>query len=314
MRHVLATLALVLLVASLSTRASAHEFRPAVLAVQELEGGEVAISFQPPLDGAKRPIEAVRPELEPGCSWSRPDRVRCPSGVDGGIRIEGLSSHPVDVVVRAAWRDGTTSTVVLRGRDDTFHLGARGADAASSLSGFVLLGIEHIAFGIDHVLFVLGLALLVGFSRRLLWTVTGFTLAHSVTLAAATLGLVSLPQGPVEAAIAISIVLVAVEVVHDRPSLTRRLPGVVAFAFGLLHGFGFAGALAEVGLPAGRTGLALLGFNLGVEAGQIAILAAAFAVTRPWPERLRPRARLAAAYAGGVVATAWTFQRVAALL
>jgi hypothetical protein len=185
-----------------------------------------------------------------------------------------------------------------------------GQSSLELLGTYLALGVEHILIGIDHVLFVLGLVLLVGWRRRLLLAITGFTLAHSLTLAAT-----ALPQGPVEACIALSIVLLAVELVDERPTLTRRLPGVVAFAFGLLHGFGFAGALQEIGVPPDRAWLSLLGFNLGVEAGQLLIIGAAGLVglvARRLPHA--PRWRLAAAYAGGTVAAAWAIERSVALV
>lgn len=312
LRWLWAVLVLVLLA---PRTAAGHELRPAVLAVSERADGGLAVTFHPPLDAAKQPLAAVQPVFAEECEMAI-GVLRCPEGSRGTVRFSGLEENQVDVVVRLAKRGGSTRTVVLRGRDDAIDLlGPSGAaSSASPLDGFLLLGVEHIVLGFDHVLFVLTLALLVGFSRRLLVTITGFTLAHSITLAFATLGVLTLPSAPVETAISISIVLVAVEIARDRPSLTRRFPGVVAFAFGLLHGFGFAGALAEVGLPPDRTGLALLGFNLGVEVGQIAILGAAWAVTRPLGDRLGPRARTAGAYAAGVVATAWTFDRVTVLL
>jgi hydrogenase/urease accessory protein HupE len=308
-------LVLLLLVLLASSTAAAHELRPAVLAVHERDDGSLAVAFHPALDASKQPLEAVAPIYAPECE-SSDGVLRCPEGSAGTVQISGLDANPVDVVVRVTRRDGTSRTVVLRGRDDAIDLlGPSGMAATTGpLDGFLLLGVEHIVFGFDHVLFVLTLALLVGFTRRLLLTITGFTIAHSITLAAATLGVVTLPSAPVEAAIAISIVLVAVEVAHDRPSLTRRWPGLVAFGFGLLHGFGFAGALAEVGLPPDRTGLALLGFNLGVELGQIAILGIAWAITRPLRPHLGRRAHVLAAYGAGVIATAWTIDRIAALI
>ena len=139
-----------------------------------------------------------------------------------------------------------------------------------------MLGIQHILSGVDHLLFVLGLLFLVGSWRRLVATVTAFTLAHSITLAAATLGLVHVPQTPIEAAIALSVMFVAAEILHQasgRPGLTARAPWVVAFIFGLLHGFGFAGALREVGLPQSDIPVALLFFNVGVEVGQLMFIA-----------------------------------------
>ncbi len=189
-------------------------------------------------------------------------------------------------------------------------------------SAYLLLGIEHIWGGIDHLLFILALLMVVKGTRRLVATVTAFTIAHSLTLAAATLGFVHVPQAPIEATIALSIVFVACEIVHsrqNRPGLTERWPWLVAFTFGLLHGFGFAGALSEVGLPQNAIPVALLFFNLGVEFGQLLFIAAvlvviamgrklarSFAVSTPlWAWRVPP-------YAIGGVAAFWLVERVAA--
>lgn len=187
---------------------------------------------------------------------------------------------------------------------------------------YLRLGIEHIATGIDHLAFVLGLVLLAPAWRKVWKSITAFTAAHSLTLALATLGTVRLPPPPVEAAIALSIVFVAREawlVAQGRPGPTAARPWPVAFAFGLLHGLGFAGALAEVGLPVHAAPLALLTFNLGVEIGQLAFVAVVLAVGRPLSRassRLRlndrPWVRLLPAYAIGTLATFWTIGRLAA--
>ncbi|MCA9653276.1 MAG: HupE/UreJ family protein [Myxococcales bacterium] len=298
------------------TLAAAHEFRPAVLSLRQLEPGRFAWRWQPAFDQRRRPLDEVRPRFPEHCRVE-PERLDCGGRGLGEIAIEGLARHPVDVVVRVQWSDDRRRTEVLHGEHDRVVLGdgSVGQTSLDLLSTYLALGVEHILIGLDHVLFVLGLLLLVGWRRRLLWAITGFTLAHSLTLAASTLGWAALPPGPVEAVIALSIVLLATELVHERPSLTRRLPGVVAFAFGLLHGFGFAGALQEIGIPPEREWLALLGFNLGVEVGQLAIIGTAALVgllarRLPHPRRWR----LAAAYAGGTVAAAWTIERVAAML
>jgi hydrogenase/urease accessory protein HupE len=185
---------------------------------------------------------------------------------------------------------------------------------------YLRLGIEHILEGVDHLLFVLALVLLVRDAKRLVATVTAFTVAHSLTLAAATLGFVHVRQGPVEAVIALSIVFVAGEIVHQargRPGLGSNRPWLVAFVFGLLHGLGFAGALREVGLPEHSIPLALLFFNLGVELGQLLFIACILPLAslqrravRRWPEQ----AALAPAYCIGSVAAWWTLERVAACL
>ena len=199
---------------------------------------------------------------------------------------------------------------------------------ASTVSAtYLRLGIEHILFGFDHLLFVLALVILVRDWRRVALTVTAFTIAHSITLAAATLDLVNMPGPPVEAAIALSIVLVAVEIVNARrgtPSLAARWPWLVAFCFGLLHGFGFAGALAEVGLPHHAIPIALLFFNLGVEIGQLAFVAAVLATGELFSHavalRFEPasvqrtinRLDVTAAYAIGAVAAYWLIERTSA--
>ena len=185
---------------------------------------------------------------------------------------------------------------------------------------YLRLGVEHILFGIDHLLFVLALLILVQGGRRLLVTVTAFTLAHSLTLADATLGLVRMPQRPVEAVIALSIMFVATEIVRGRegrPGLRAERPWMVAFTFGLLHGFGFAGALREVGLPQQAIPVALLFFNVGVELGQLMFIAsvlAVAAVARRIAQRVAlPRPAWAwrvPAYAIGTVTAYWTIERV----
>lgn len=187
---------------------------------------------------------------------------------------------------------------------------------------YTVLGIEHILMGVDHLLFVLALLLLVDSRRRLLVTITAFTVAHSITLALASLGVLSVPGPPVEASIALSIVFVASEIIHarqGRPGLTQRYPWVVAFTFGLLHGLGFAGALAEVGLPPLSVPTALLFFNVGVEIGQLLFIAAVLAFI--WLSRQAVR-RLGlpsvnglwrvVPYAIGGVASYWLFERIAA--
>jgi len=184
---------------------------------------------------------------------------------------------------------------------------------------YLLLGIEHILTGFDHLCFVLALVMIVGFNRRLFWTVTAFTLAHSITLALATIGVIHVPRPPVEAAIALSIVFVASEIVQQqrgRKGLAATKPWLVAFSFGLLHGLGFASALAEIGLPTNSIPLALLFFNVGVEIGQLLFIAAVFAATRLLFLLAKSRhldlrrAAIVPAYLIGGVASYWVVERV----
>jgi hypothetical protein len=298
-------------------RAAAHEFRPAVLSLRQLEPGRFAFAWQPAMDAQRRPIHEVHPVFPEHCTTTG-EVLDCQGRGLGELAVTGLDHHPVDVVVRVRWSDERERTDVLHGARDRVALGdgSVGQSDAGLLGTYLALGVEHIVAGLDHVLFVLGLVLLVGGQRRrLLLAITGFTLAHSLTLAASTLGFTALPQGPVEVCIALSIVLLAVELVDERPTLTRRLPGLVAFAFGLLHGFGFAGALQEIGVPPDRAWLSLLGFNLGVEAGQLGIIAVAGLVglvarRLPYPQRWR----WVVVYAGGTVAAAWAIERSVALV
>ena len=204
--------------------------------------------------------------------------IRVPHGLEGQeVSVHGLSATTVDVLVRIAFNDGRVVSRLLRPDAPSFVLTRE--TAAPRAGGFLRLGIEHILTGIDHLLFILGLLLLVNGFGRLIKTVTAFTIAHSVTLSLAALGIVRFPPAPVEAVIALSIAFVAREVVlraRGGPStLAQRQPWLVAFAFGLLHGFGFAGGLTEVGLPAGEVPLALLLFSAGVEIGHFSFVAVA---------------------------------------
>jgi hydrogenase/urease accessory protein HupE len=182
-------------------------------------------------------------------------------------------------------------------------------------SAYTVLGIEHILSGIDHLLFVCGLLFLVGFRRKLVWTITAFTVAHSLTLACATLGLITLRSPPVEATIALSIVLVAAEAMNPRDSLARRWPAALAFLFGLVHGLGFAGALQDVGLPQHQLFTALLTFNVGVELGQlftVGVAWAAYRLLQRWPAAASWRVPLL--YGIGSIAAFWSLSRIAAIV
>jgi hydrogenase/urease accessory protein HupE len=204
-------------------------------------------------------------------------RIRREGGLTGTpVTIDGLASTFTDVLLRLERLDGTEITRRLTPDEPTYVVEANPGLGQVAWTYFVL-GVEHILFGIDHLLFVLALLLIVGGWKKLVSTITAFTVAHSITLALATLGFVHVPGPPVEAIIALSIVFVAAEIIRGRngqPGLTARTPWLVAFTFGLLHGFGFAGALSDVGLPQTSIPMALLTFNVGVEAGQLIFVAA----------------------------------------
>ena len=268
----------------LASPAAAHEIRPAALELTEQADGKVAVVWkQPVLSGRKL---RMRPVLPAQCAPPEQTQQQFTGAATvetwqttcrldhGEIRIEGLEQTVTDVFVRLTFADGREQTGVLRPTSATFSLHEKGGD--SPAGAYLRIGAEHMLFGWDHLLFVLGLLLLTPV-RRIFWVITAFTAGHSLTLAITALGLFRLPSGPVELLIALSIFFLAVEVVRKqagKTSLTIRQPWIVAAAFGLLHGLGFAGALADIGLPKGQEIWALLLFNLGVEIGQILFVVA----------------------------------------
>lgn len=239
-------------------------------------------------------------------------------GLDGWeVSVHGLPATMVDVLVRIALADGRVVSRLLRPDDPSFVFNPD--HAGPKVSEYFVLGVEHILFGMDHLLFVLALVLIVRGVGPLVKTITAFTIAHSITLALATLGVVNVSSAPVEAVIALSIVFVAAEIVRGyqgRRGLTERAPWLVALTFGLLHGFGFAGALSEVGLPPNDIPMALLLFNVGVEAGQLVFVAVVIGIIALLRRLQVPQfewARLLPPYAIGSVAMFWVIQRVAVL-
>jgi hydrogenase/urease accessory protein HupE len=306
----------------------AHEVRPAYLELREDRAGEFDILFKTPMRGELRlaltlafsgRADTITPMLThaTGDAAVQVWRVRTRDPLRGQtVRIDGLEATLTDALVRISFLDGTTFVRRLTPQEPAVRIPER-QSGWSVAEVYFKLGVEHILLGIDHLLFVLALMLITRGTWLLIKTVTAFTVAHSITLAAATLGYVHVPSAPVEAAIALSIVFVAVEIVRaseGRISLTARLPWVVAFTFGLLHGLGFAGALSEIGLPEGHIPLALLFFNVGVEIGQLLFIGLIVAATAligrirvAWPRW----AGLAAPYAIGSIAMFWVFERVA---
>jgi hydrogenase/urease accessory protein HupE len=285
---------------------------PAPTAAQLSRG---ALPIHPSLPEEAEILAPPRTERLPGAEVQR-WTIRLPRGLDGQeIGVHGLPATMVDVLVRIAFADGRVVSRLLRPEAPSFVFSNE--TAAPGAGGYFVLGIEHILLGIDHLLFVLALVLIVRGVGLLVQTITAFTVAHSITLALATLGVVNVPSAPVEAVIALSIVFVASEIVRSRRGrrgVTERAPWLVAGLFGLLHGFGFAGALSEVGLPPNEIPLALLLFNLGVEAGQLAFVAlalAAIALIRRvdgHPPRWAP---LVPPYAIGSLAMFWVVERTA---
>jgi hydrogenase/urease accessory protein HupE len=317
------------LVGALAPLAGAHETRPGFLELTEKGPGTYDLLWKRPSGGEVEIL--IAPAVPEGCRFSAPDRqpitpgavvvrgtLECEGGLAGKtLRVTDLETTITDVLVRVRHADGRVESHMLRPVAPTVTFGANGGGRALA---YLRLGVEHILLGVDHLLFVLGLLLIVADRWTLLKTITAFTVAHSVTLAAATLGYAQAPGPPLNAAIALSILFLGPEVVRSRrgeTSFTIRHPWLVAFAFGLLHGFGFAGGLTAMGLPAAEVPRALLLFNVGVELGQLFFVFLIFAVERSfrtleirWP-RLVP---LLPGYAVGVLGAFWTIQRTLTLM
>lgn len=311
--------------------AVADDFRPSYLQITQTAAERYDVLWKvPALD--EQTVLKVKPVFPPPTRQLTPPRsayasgatvvrwaIEVPGGLDGKpVTFDGLGITRTDILVRLARADGTEQLDRLNPGDPVFTAVPSPGALEVSVS-YTVLGIEHILLGIDHLLFVAALVMLVRGRRQLLLTITAFTLAHSITLALATLGFLDVPGPPVEAAIALSIMFVAVEILRreqGRRSLASEKPWLVAFSFGLLHGLGFAGALAEVGLPANSIPLALLFFNIGVEIGQlvfVGVLLAGAALLRYLAGSLKPRwSTVLPAYAIGGLASYWFFERVIA--
>jgi len=312
-------LALLLVAAALcmARSASAHRVDAAFLSLVELAPGRFAMKWQA---GSSSLQQLTEPALFPAPCRIENSYLECgESGLTGTIEFPWLAGSLTHLLVDIEWLDHShqlRSVSASAPRLAVYDSSAHGWHAWSAVTkDYVALGVEHILTGFDHLLFVGALTLLVG-TRRLLGTVTAFTLAHSVSLALTVLGWISLPSPPVEATIALSIVLICAEGVRPLDSLTARAPWAVACVFGLLHGLGFASALMEIGLPEAHVPLALICFNAGVEIGQLAVVAsvlllglllARVGLWRAWQ-------RSSCYYAMGSIGAAWTLERVAALL
>ena len=306
--------AVLLALALIAGAASAHEMSMAEMELREMAPGDFVWQWTASNRAASDDLTPVWP---PGCR-SDGNFLRCdPDGLQGELAMEGVGQRYSAALVKVIWLGGQSRVYTLTAAQPTAHLYGAAEDRRGLVEivrAYTVLGVEHILTGFDHLLFVFALLLLVGFRRRLLGTITAFTLAHSLTLASSALGWLTLRPPPVEATIALSIVLVAREALHSAPTLSRRWPALVAFLFGLVHGLGFAGALQQIGLPAHHLSAALLTFNIGVEIGQLLVVAVAYAVWR----LLSPRpaftgARTPLLYAIGAVAACWSIQRVLVL-
>ena len=324
-----AFLAIVFVVLASFQGASAHDARPAYMQVTEIAPQRYEVIWRTPvLSGMRLPVvlrfpantrsvtEPVLRELSDSLVERR--IIETGGGLTGTrIEIVGLQATITDALVSVQMLDGTYSTTLVRPSKPWIDI-ATSRSPLEVATAYLVHGIEHILFGYDHLLFVLALILIVRSTRMLLLTVTAFTVAHSITLSLATLGVVHVPGPPVEATIALSILLLASEIIRSdrgQASMTAKWPWLVALSFGLLHGFGFASALTEIGLPQGDIPLALFAFNVGVEAGQLMFIAVVLAALRcakliMFPALVERHARSVASYAIGTMAAYWFIDRL----
>ncbi len=309
----------------------AHGLDPASLTLRETGAGVFEVRWR--ASALRLPGANVQPVLPARCRridrgevLDESDRVTLrwtvdcgPGGLEGEhVGVDDLAAAKINALLTVERLDGEKLQTVLGPRTPSFTVPAHPSRWAVVRS-YVALGIEHILTGPDHLLFVFGLLLLVSASRLLVQTITAFTLGHSLTLSAAALGIARVPSRPVEVLIAASVLTLAVELARDvdRPTLLRRFPWAMAVAFGLLHGFGFAGALAEARLPAGDIPLALVSFNTGIEAGQLAFVGAVLAagtLAGRWLPAIATRSTRLAVYGMGILSAFWCFERLAVWL
>lgn len=306
--------------------ASAHEIRPAFLQIREIEPSTYDVLWKTPAQGDMRlALNAVMPPQCRNLGMARTTlvnaaaiehrRIVCDGGISGRhIGFENLATTLTDVIVRFEPMAGSPKTLRVNGATPFVVIPAR--QSVGEVAGaYFRFGVEHILFGFDHLLFVLCLLMLVDDRKRLLMAITAFTVAHSITLAGTTFGWLRLASAPVEACIALSIAFVAAEIIKTRAGRarsTQRRPEIAAFGFGLLHGFGFASALRDIGMPDDALPFALVSFNLGVEAGQIVFVAVVLALTRLWrlyARQLPVSVYRVSAYMAGVTATFWFIER-----
>ncbi len=326
MLQIVSTLILLLL----ATSSVADEIRPGYLELNEETPNTFSVVWKVPKKSDQKVL--LQAHFPDSCTNKTPITshrvnnamlqrwyIHCTDNIVGErISVKDLGNSNTDVLLRLKWLDKSVSTAVLK-PSSPFYIIPEKSTAIDMAMTYLLLGIEHILLGVDHLLFVFALLLIVNSTRRLIVTITAFTLAHSITLGAATLGFVNVPQQPVEAMIALSILFLAMEYVHvkqGRKGTAARWPWLIAFVFGLLHGFGFAGALAEIGLPEQAIPLTLIFFNIGVELGQLlfvaAVLALGWTLRQLKQPRLLEKAETVAVYSIGGLSSFWLFERISA--
>jgi len=322
---------LILITTYFRKAANAHPLAPSLLEITQVSQHHAKVKWKLPLQGVPR--NTLRPQLPPHCVQSgvieiqkigtaliRQWEVYCHSPlVRSTINVSGIVESKANVILRIFLHDGRKLSMVLTSDKSSFVIPDRDSPLAVVWS-YLNLGFEHILRGLDHLLFVLGLMLLVSNRRQLLLTITAFTVGHSITLSIAVLGIVKIPQAPVEALIALSIFILAVELTRDQKfsrTLMHRYPWAMALAFGLLHGLGFAGALSEIGLPAGEIPIALFSFNVGIEVGQllfVVIILALQVLIKYAAVPIPARTVLVPTYLIGTLSAFWFFERVSRII
>lgn len=325
-------LALGVLLLAVAPAALAHPLAPALLELREIAPQRYEVWWRTSV--AQVAGREVVPELPATCTPARPAErriddnealelrwaIQCDAGLAGqSIAVGNLERSGINVVLRIEDAGGRVTSALLDAQRPGFEVPQR-ASRPQVLGEYGSLGMRHLLSGADHLLFVLGLLLLVRGMRPLVVTVTAFTLGHSLTLAAATLGFVRINPALTELGIALSLVCVASAILQPgvRPGLLQRHPALITLAFGLLHGLGFAGALARIGLPADELPLSLLAFNLGIEAGQLLVIAGALSLAwlarRVAPLPALARTPVVPAYIIGSLAACWCIERTIVLL
>jgi len=309
--------------------ASADELRPAYIELTEIQSGEWSViwkaSARAKLGQTGQLVlpnnctqNAELTSRKEGDNLKHSTTIKCSGAIENRkIGLSGLENTNTDALVRIMALDQDTQVIRLTPKNNIVSIPVVQQNAINNVGlTYTWIGVEHIVFGYDHLFFVLLLVFLLTGWKRIAWTITAFTVAHSITLIGTTLNLFALPSKPVEAIIALSIVFLAIEVIRSKPDhlrLSERYPWLVAFIFGLLHGFGFAGALAEIGLPEQDIALALLSFNLGVEVGQLAIVFTAllllFLIRKRFPSQVR-LSILLPTYLIGSISMFWLFNRL----
>lgn len=328
----LALIAIIQLGLFVTMQVNADEIRPALLDIKEQNTGLFAVTWKVPTRGGRTlPITPKLPDnlqligspVVQEVSGAQIEQATYRSNGEAltgqRIFIDGLKTLQTDVLLLIQLQDGTQHSAILRPASPEFTIPQK-ASKLKVAGDYWYMGTIHILQGIDHLLFVLALLLIVSGFKSLFKAVTAFTVAHSITLALSTLNIIHLPSAPTEAIIALSILFLATEIIHKHNGvvgLTERYPWIVAFVFGLFHGLGFAGALAEIGVPQHEISLALLMFNVGVESGQLLFIASVmglFSLLRRLPVNTPESSWRVLPYAIGSLAAYWTIDRVMSFL